>query len=259
MSYSVGQVATIAGVTVRTLHHYDEIGLLRPADRSGSGYRRYDDADLQRLQTIMFYRELGFSLEDITELVREGTSDAARHLRRQHELLVARLTRVRRMVEAVEKAMEAYTMGISLTPEEHFEVFGDFDPAGYQDEARERWGESDAYQQSARRTAAYTKDDWVAIKAEATAVTRDYADVMASGAASDSAVAMDAAERHRRHISHWFYDCSYDMHRGLGEMYVADPRFTATYDEVAPGLAGYVRDAIVANANRHSAPADADL
>jgi DNA-binding transcriptional MerR regulator len=250
MSYSVGQVAALAGVTVRTLHHYDEVGLLTPGDRSQAGYRRYGEDDLQRLQEIMFYRELGFSLDEITDLVHDPHADTAAHLRRQHELLVERLARVRRMVEAVEKAMEAHTMGISLTPEERFEVFGDFDPAVHADEARERWGESDAFAQSARRTAAYTKDDWLAIKAEADAATHAYADAMSSGAAPDSSVAMDAAERHRQHIGRWFYDCSYDMHRGLGDMYVADPRFTATYDEVAPGLAVYVRDAIVANAAR---------
>jgi DNA-binding transcriptional MerR regulator len=255
MSYSVGQVAALAGVTVRTLHHYDEIGLLTPGDRTSAGYRRYGDADLQRLQEIMFYRELGFSLDTITDLVLDPHADTVAHLRRQHELLVGRLARVRRMVEAVEKALEADTMGISLTPEERFEVFGDLDPAVHADEAQERWGESDAYEQSARRAAAYTKDDWLAIKAEADALTRAYADAMASGAAPHSSVAMDAAERHRQHIGQWFYDCSYDMHRGLGDMYVADPRFTAAYDEVALGLAVFVRDAILANASRRGASA----
>jgi MerR family transcriptional regulator, thiopeptide resistance regulator len=250
MSYSVGQVAALAGVTVRALHHYDEIGLLTPSDRTSVGYRRYGDADLQRLQEIMFYRELGFSLDEITNLVLDPHADAAAHLRRQHELLVERLARVQRMVEAVEKAMEAYTMGISLTPEERFEVFGDFDPEIHADEARQRWGDTDAFTQSARRTAAYTKDDWLAIKAEADAVTRAYADAMTSAAAPASQVAMDAAEQHRQHIGRWFYECSYDIHRCLGDMYVADPRFTATYDEVAPGLAVFVRDAIVANSAR---------
>ncbi len=250
MSYSVGQVAALAGVTVRTLRHYDEIGLLPPGDRSPVGYRRYGDADLQRLQEIMFYRELGFSLDEITVLVHDPHADTAAHLRRQHQLLVRRLARVQRMVEAVEKAMEAHTMGISLTPEERFEVFGDFDPAVHADEAQERWGESDAFQQSARRAAAHTKADWLAIKAEADTVTRAYANAMTSGAAPESWVAMDVAEQHRQHIGRWFYDCSYDMHRGLGDIYVADPRFTATYDEVAPGLAVFVRDAIVANASR---------
>jgi DNA-binding transcriptional MerR regulator len=250
MSYSIGQVAALAGVTVRTLHHYDEIGLLTPGDRSPAGYRRYGEDDLQRLQEVMFYRELGFSLDEITDLVLDPHADTAAHLRRQHELLVERLTRVRRMVEAVEKAMEAHTMGISLTPEERFEVFGDFDPAVHADEARERWGETDAFKQSARRTAAYNKDDWIAIKVEADAVTGAYADAMTSGAAPESSVAMDAAERHRQHIGRWFYECSFDMHRGLGDMYVADPRFTAAYDDVAPGLAVFVRDAIVANSAR---------
>jgi len=252
MSYSVGQVATLAGVTVRTLHHYDEIGLLTPADRSVTGYRRYDDEDLQRLQEIMFYRELGFSLEEITDLVSDPDANPTAHLRRQHELLLSRLERTRRMVEAVEKAMEAHTMGISLTPEERFEVFGDFDPAEYEDEARERWGETDPYRESARRTSAYTKDDWLAIRAEADGITRAYADAMASGAAADSVVAMDVAERHREHIGRWFYSCSHSMHCGLGDMYVSDSRFAAHYESVAFGLAGYVRSAIAANASRAS-------
>jgi len=250
MSYSVGQVAALAGVTVRTLHHYDDIGLLTPGDRSRAGYRRYGEDDLQRLQEIMFYRELGFSLDEITDLVLDPHADTAAHLRRQHELLVERLTRVRRMVEAVEKAMEAQTMGISLTPEERFEVFGDFDPAVHADEARQRWGESDAYTQSARRTVAYTTDDWLAVKAEADTVTHAYADAMTSGAGPESSVAMDAAEWHRQHIGRWFYDCSYEIHRGLADMYVSDARFTERYEQIAPGLAGYLRAAIHANADR---------
>src|SRR5215831_12712089 len=172
MSYSVGQVATIAGVTVRTLHHYDQIGLLPPGDRSSTGYRRYAEPDLQRLQEIMFYRELGFALDEIAALVNDPDIDPVEHLRRQHRLLTDRLARVRRMVEAVEKALEAHTMGISLTPEERFEVFGDHDPEQYKDEVEQRWGETDAYKESQRRVKSYSKEDWLAIKAEAAEITQ---------------------------------------------------------------------------------------
>src|SRR5205823_6930017 len=116
------------GVSVRTLHHYDEIGLLTPGDRSPVGYRRYSEQDLERLQQILFYRELGFTLEQIATILDDPRADAAAHLRRQHRLLVRRIERLQAMVAAVEFALEAQQVGISLTPEERFEVFGDHDP-----------------------------------------------------------------------------------------------------------------------------------
>ena len=133
---SVGQVAKAAGVTVRTLHHYDEIGLLSPSGRSAAGYRRYDDADLDRLQLIRYYRELGFPLDEITAILDDPASDPTAHLRRQHELLTGRIGKLQDMVAAIELAMEARRMNIKLTPEERFEVFGDHDPDQYADEAR---------------------------------------------------------------------------------------------------------------------------
>lgn len=247
MSYSVSQIARLAGISVRTLHHYDQIGLLSPAERSDSGYRRYGEDDL-RLQQIMFYRELGFALSDISDLVSDPDAEAAEHLCRQHQLLVARLERTRRLVTAVERAMEAEKLGISLTPGERLEVFGDHDPGQYAAEVTTRWGETDAYRQTRQRTKSYGKQGWLAIKTEAEQITAAFAAALASGEAPHSAAAASIAERHRQHISRWFYDCSPQMHRGLGEMYVADARFTANYDSVAPGLATYVRDAIAANA-----------
>jgi DNA-binding transcriptional MerR regulator len=248
MSYSVSQIARLAGVSVRTLHHYDQIGLLSPAERSDAGYRRYGEDDLRRLQQVMFYRELGFALSDISDLVSDPDAEPAEHLCRQHELLVARLERTRRLVTAVERAMEAERLGISLPPEERLEVFGAHDPAQYADEATERWGSTDAYRQVRQRTKSYGKQDWLAIKAEAEQISAAFAAALTAGQAPDSAAATSVAELHRQHISRWFYDCPPQMHRGLGEMYVADPRFSANYDSAAPGLAAYVRDAIAANA-----------
>ncbi|MGW6905755.1 MerR family transcriptional regulator [Streptomyces sp. NPDC054940] len=252
MSYSVGQVAGFAGVTVRTLHHYDDIGLLVPSERSHAGHRRYSDADLDRLQQILFYRELGFPLEEVAALLDDPEADARAHLRRQHELLTARIEKLQKMAAAVEHAMEARKMGLNLTPEEKFEVFGDHDPDQYEDEVRERWGHTDAYRQSQQRTASYTKADWKRINEEMDAIHRRMADLMTDGTPADSEAAMDTAEEHRRFITGTYYDCSHEMHTCLGEMYVADPRFTATYDNIRPGLAVYLRDAILANAARHT-------
>ncbi|AZQ72813.1 MULTISPECIES: MerR family transcriptional regulator [Streptomyces] len=251
MSYSVGQVAALAGVTVRTLHHYDEIGLL-PSGRSHAGHREYEDADLDRLQQILFYRELGFPLEEVAALLDDPDADPAEHLRRQHELLTGRIDRLQRMAAAVEHAMEARKMGIKLTPEEKFEVFGDFDPDTHAAEAERRWGGTDPYKESQRRAAAYTKEDWLRIKAAADGLNARVAALMESGAAPESEEAMDLAEEHRRQIGESFYDCSYEIHAGLAEMYVADERFAATYESIRPGMAAFLRDAILANAIRKS-------
>jgi DNA-binding transcriptional MerR regulator len=249
MSYSVGQVAGFARTTVRTLHHYDEIKLLSPSGRTAAGYRRYDDADLDRLQQILFYRELGFSLEEIATILDDRDIAPSEHLRRQHALLTGRIERLQRMAAAVEEALEARTMGIKLTPEEKFEIFGE----GYQeyeDEAQERWGGTDVWEQSRRRTAELTKDDWIRIKAEQDAAGARLAAALAAGLPADSPEAMDAAEQHRLLIDRYFYDLSRERHVGLGELYLADPRFTRTYEDLAPGLAQYVHDAIVANSVR---------
>jgi DNA-binding transcriptional MerR regulator len=161
---AVGAVARMAGVTVRTLHHYDEIGLLRPSGRSEAGYRRYTDA----------------GLDDVRDALADPDTDALVHLRRQHALIGARIERLRRLSDAVALAMEAHQMNIPLTPEERLEVFGSFDPDEHAAEAKERWGDTDAYRESARRAARYTREDWTRIKAEGEAAIRQVVDAMAA-------------------------------------------------------------------------------
>ncbi|MFG3296519.1 MerR family transcriptional regulator [Streptomyces sp. NPDC048179] len=255
MNYSVGQVAGFAGVTVRTLHHYDEIGLLVPGERSTAGHRRYGDADLERLQRILFYRELGFPLDEVAALLDDeatGRADPRAHLRRQHDLLTARIEKLQKMAAAVEHAMEARRMGINLTPEERFEVFGDKDPDQYAEEAEQRWGGTEAYAESQRRAARYTKADWQRMKDEVDDWSARYAALVTGAEPPTGERAMDLAEEHRRHISAWFYDCPYALHRGLAAMYVSDERFKAFYDSMAPGLAEHLKEAIEANATRHT-------
>jgi DNA-binding transcriptional MerR regulator len=250
VDYSVGEVARYAGISVRTLHHYDRIGLVAPGGRTGKGYRRYAEHDLERLHQVLFYRELGFPLDQIATILDEPGTDAVAHLRRQHRLLNERITRLQAMVAAVEHAMEAQQMGISLTPEERFEVFGEHDPERYADEVRERWGDTDAYRESRRRTASYGKEEWQRVKAAGDDLERRFAAALAAGTPATDPAALDLAEEHRQHIVRWFYDCPYPMHRGLADMYLADERFTRHYEDVAAGLARYVHDAIHANADR---------
>lgn len=254
--YSVGEAARLAGVTVRTLHHYGEIGLLVPAGRSPAGYRQYSDADLDRLARILYYRELDFSLEDIATMLGNGPDSSpggpsvSEHLVRQHKLLTERLNRTRALVAAIEKEMEATMTGNPLSPEEKLEIFGaEYDPS-WEVEAEQRWGNTQAWKESQRRTARFSKDDWKQVKASGDAFNAELVEAYRSGAAPDSGVAMDLAEKHRGMVGQ-FYDCSYAMHRGLADMYLADERFTANYEQLAPGLAQWVHDAIHANADRH--------
>ena len=247
---NVGEVAALAGVTVRTLHHYDRIGLLSPSGRTAAGYRQYAPADLDRLHAVLLYRELGFPREEVATLLDDPDADPGEHLRRQRALLRGRLERTSAMVAAVEKEMEARAMGIALTPEERFEVFGERDPAQYEAEVQERWGETDAYGQSKRKTSAYSKDDWLRIKAEGADLEARFAAALRDGVPADSEQAMAIAEEHRQQISRNFYNCSPEMHGGLGRMYVEDERFAANYERIAPGLAQYVSTAVQANAAR---------
>jgi len=251
-TWTVGQVADLFGVTVRTLHHYDEIGLLVPSERSRAGYRLYTDEDLQRLQQVVVYRRLELPLDEIATLL-DGGEGAAEHLRRQRATVMSRLDELHELVVAIDRALEREMSNQPATPEDLKELFGDGFRDEYQQEAQERWGETDAWKQSASRTKGYTKADWEQVKAEMDAVNAAFVAALTSGQPATSEAAMDAAEQHRRHIQDRFYDLDHDFHRGLADMYVADPRFTKTYDDLAPGLAAYVHDAIHANADRHAA------
>jgi MerR family transcriptional regulator, thiopeptide resistance regulator len=242
---TVGEVSELAGVTVRTLHHYDELRLLSPSERSGAGYRLYSHEDLERLQEILIWRQLGFSLAEIASLLDDPGHDRLAALERQRQLVGRELDRLGALAAAVDAALVAARNG---TKTEETRMFDGFDPSEYEDEARERWGDTDAYRESARRTRSYAEAEWASIRSEAEAIVRELVALKRSGEPADGAAARAVAERHREHISRWFYPCSPAMHQGLGEMYVADERFAQTYEREAIGLAAYVRDAIVANA-----------
>jgi MerR family transcriptional regulator, thiopeptide resistance regulator len=245
---TVGQVAERFGVTVRTLHHYDEIGLLSPGERTPAGYRLYTEGDLTRLQHVVVYRRLGFTLEEVALLL-DHPESAAEHLRRQRTAVLQRLGEMRDLVAAIDRALEREMSNQPATPEDLKELFGEgFHDA--QEEAEQRWGDTDPWRQSQERTRGYTKADWAEVRAESDRTHQAFTDAMDAGEPPTSEVAMDAAELHRASMQR-FYDCSHEMHRGLADMYVSDPRFTATYDEIRPGMAHYVRDAIHANADRH--------
>lgn len=258
MAWTVGDVARTTGVTVRTLHHYDAIGLLSPSDRSNANYRLYTYLDLERLQRILAYRGFGIELDKIAAILDDPDVDPIDHLRRQRQLLGDRRDELSRVITALEATMEARNLGIQLQPDELFAIFGEHDPTEYADDVAQRWGNTDAYHQSQSRAASYSRADWERIKAEADALRRRLADLQRDGYAPDSRQAMDLAEEHRGHVSRWFYDCSPAMHRALGEMYRADPRFAKTYEDLAVGLAQWVQDTWAANAARQERPRGGD-
>jgi MerR family transcriptional regulator, thiopeptide resistance regulator len=241
---TVGEVAELAAVTVRTLHHYDELGLLSPSGRSDAGYRLYSRDDLARLREILIWRTLGFPLTEIASLLGDPGHDRLAALERQRELIEREIERLGALAAAVDAAIAAHRDRAELEVETMFEGF---DPSEYEDEARERWGDTDAYMYSTR-TGSYGQAEWDEIRGEAETIVRELVTSMRAGHAADGPEARALAERHRRHISRWFYPCSPQMHRGLAEMYVADERFTQTYEREAEGLAAYFHDAILANA-----------
>ena len=248
-TYGVGEVARIAGVTVRALHHYDEIGLLRPSMRTEAGYRRYTRADLERLQRIRLFRALDFTLDDVRVLL-DAPDEALRSaLVEQRAALLRRLEETGSLVTIIDRVLDG-------TPDEGAngmgpeEMFKDFRNDEFAKEAEERWGSTDAWKESKRRVQTYGPDDWKEMAAEAKAINDGLLAAMQAGEPASSAGATALAEQHRQHISRWFYDCGTDIHVGLAEMYIADPRFRKHYDEQAAGFADYVADAIRANAAR---------
>ena len=250
MAWTVGEAAELSKVSVRTLHHYDEIGLLAPSARTEAGYRLYEDGDLERLHQILLFRELGFSLDDIRRIMLDPTFDRTEALRAQRTLLAEKAQRTESMLAAIDAALASIERGAIMTDEDRAEMFGElfdgFNPDDYEAEVQERWGETDAYKQSAERTKRYTKADWAQIKAEMDENTAAFVALMDAGLPSDSPEAMALAEAKREHISKWFYDCPIEFYANMAAIWVNDPRFTKNIDKARAGLAAYEYAAVQA-------------
>jgi DNA-binding transcriptional MerR regulator len=256
MEYSIGQLSEAAGVTVRTLHHYDRTGLLSPGARTAAGYRRYDDADLARLNRILFYRELGFPLDEIAAFLADPDSDVLTHLRTRREQLAEQIERLTHLAEVTERAIEVQQTGVRFTPGERSEVFGGiaFD-LSYATEADLRGQDTPGHRTAMARAAAHTKEDWRTLMREAAAWRRDLLAAHDDGLPADGEHAMDLAEEHRAHTARWFTPCPPDTHRRIADGLVRDPRAFALVvppPEQRPGLAAYFRTAVHANAARRT-------
>ncbi|MFF0742851.1 MerR family transcriptional regulator [Streptomyces sp. NPDC004111] len=244
---TVGRTASLVGVTVKTLHHWDSLGLVRPSARTWAGHRVYSADDIARLHRALVYRELGFPLAEIVRILDAPDVTAHGHLRRQRSQLLDRISRLQDMVSSVDRMMTATKPGIRLTPREQVEIFGaDWDP-GQVDEAEARWGDSAEWGQYAERAAAMTPEDWREIAAATEALHRDLAAGKRTGLAPGSDAANALAERHRASVSQYF-DCTHAMHVCIARGYVDEPGYVAHYDAMEPGLARWLRDVIFANA-----------
>lgn len=249
-THKVADVARVSGVSIRALHHYDAIGLLAPTGRTEAGYRLYTDADLLRLQQILIGRELGFSLEEIKRSLDDPRFDHRQALLEQRRHLESKAQALEHMLHAVDAALAVVGRDPNGGVMDTSELFGGFDPSKYEAEARERWGDTDGYKESIRRTQRYTPEDWKRQQAEQGAIYADAAAAMRRGLEPTAAAALEIAERHRQSIDTWFYPCSKAMHAGLADMYEADDRFRASIDRAGEGLTTFLAAAIRANAAR---------
>ena len=250
MAWTVGEAAEISRVSVRTLHHYDEIGLLTPSGRSAAGYRLYDDGDLDQLQQIMLFRELGFTLDEIRAILLDPTFDRTEALRAQRSLLAEKAQRTEAMLAAIDAALATADRGDTMSDQERADMFGElfdgFNPADYEEEVQQRWGDTDAYKQSQARTKRYGKAEWAQIKAEMDENGAAFAALMDAGVPADSPEAMALAEAKRQHISKWFYDLPVESYANMACIWVNDPRFTKNIDKARSGLAAYSYAAVQA-------------
>jgi DNA-binding transcriptional MerR regulator len=248
--YTVQRLAILAGVSVRTLHYYDEIGLLKPAYTAENGYRFYKEKELLSLQQILFFRELEFPLEKIKEIMLSPGFDSLEALSDQQKLLEVKKKRIEQLLQTITTTIESLKGGVRMTDDTTFSAFNDPTYQAHKDEVEKRWGNTDAYKQSKQRVGKMSKADLERVKAEAEDISRTAAELMVKGFSCDSPEVQKQVERFYKHL-HNFYDPSYEMFKGLGQMYVDDPRFTEVYEKRAKGFAVFMRDAMVFYADKH--------
>ncbi len=240
MKMHIKEFAKLCGVSVRTLHYYDEIGLLKPAfvDEQ-NGYRFYDEKSLERIQEILFYRELDFSLKSISEILSSPDYDKQKALKEQKKLLILKKQRLERIIDALDSA-EKGKITMNAFDNNEFETAR----KQYEAEAKERWGKTDAYKEHEQKTASYSKDKWQQVNDGLNAVLAQFADCLQSGQAPDSNEAQAYVKELQSYITENYYTCGNDILKGLGQMYVSDERFKKNIDKHATGTAEFISKAI---------------
>ena len=238
MKMRIKEFAEFVGVSVRTLHYYDEIGLLVPAYVDEyTGYRYYNENSLLRMQEILFYRELDFSLKSIGEILSSPNYDTNKALKEQKNLLTLKKERLERLISAVDDAMKGKNI-MSAFDNSEFEK--------HKAEAKEKWGKTDAYKEHAEKTKHYSKDKWNKLAGEMNDILAGFAVCMKNGKEPDPADAQNLVKMLQNHITENYYLCTNKILAGLGQMYVADERFRNNIDKHADGTAAFIREAIEA-------------
>ena len=240
MKLQIKEFAELTGVSVRTLHYYDEIGLLKPSfvDEQ-NGYRFYDETSLERMQEILFYRELDFPLKSIAGILASPNYDKQKALAEQKRLLTIKKDRLERLIAALEQA-EKGEITMSAFDNSEYETARQ----QYEDEAKQRWGGTDAYKESQAKTSSYSKEKWNDVLAGMNGVFAEFAECKKCGESADSDTAQRLVKKLQDYITANFYRCTDDILAGLGQMYVCDERFKNNIDSHGEGTAEFVSEAI---------------
>ena len=236
MKMQIKEFAEFTGVSVRTLHYYDEIGLLPPAFvDNATGYRFYDETSLLRMQEILFYRELDFSLKSIAEILSSPHYDKNKALTEQKHLLTLKKERLERLISAIDGALKG---------ENIMKAFDNSEFEKHKAEAKEKWGSTEAYKEHAERTQNYSQQKWNSLAEGMDNIMAAFAACMARGEAPDSAEAQALVKTLQDHITGNYYHCTNEILAGLGQMYVADERFRSNIDKHGDGTAAFISESI---------------
>ncbi|MDG5788641.1 MerR family transcriptional regulator [Evansella sp. AB-P1] len=240
MVMKVKEVAALVGISVRTLHHYDEIGLLTPKEKSEAGYRFYSTEDLDTLQQVLFFRELGMPLKQIKEIISDPSFDRDEALILHKKMLMDKRDRLDKMISTIDKTVSYKKGEIVMTDKEKFEGF-DFSKNPYEQEARERWG-NDAVDASKMKLGNMSKEEQEKMSHEMTTIYKKLADQRTGS--PDTKEAQAAIKEWYDFLNKNFSTYSLEAFKGLGQMYVADERFTKNIDNMGEGLAQFMCDAM---------------
>lgn len=236
---TVKEVSKTVGVSVRTLHYYDEIGLLSPKNTTEAGYRLYDDEDLSRLQQILFFKEMDFDLKTVKEIMDNPNYDKVDVLVKQRELLDLKKKRIDGLINLIDKNLEGdVEMSFKEFNMNEIEELQE----KFKEEVEERWGKTNAYKESVKKTSKYNKNDWKNIKVAGDDIFKEMAANMDKDPSSDEVQAL--IRKWQDHITKNFYSCTNDILLGLGEMYVMDERFTNNIDRFGKGLSEFINKGI---------------
>ncbi|ALC23503.1 MerR family transcriptional regulator [Streptomyces pristinaespiralis] len=252
---TVGQVSARVGVTVRALHHWDEIGLARPSLRTAVGYRLYTAGDLERLHRIVVYRELGLGLDRIGAVLDDPAADVPGALRAQREQVTERIDRLQQLGAGLDRMIDAHERGLLLTAEQQAAMFGPRWNPDWPAQARRRYGDTKQWQQYAERSAARGPEEWQVVADEVADLDRALGDAMDTGVEPGSPEAHRLVERHREVFASYF-PLTRQMQVCLARRYEADPGFAAHYDGIRTGLAAWFRRIVDADARAHGIDPD---